>query len=216
MPLFEKNGNRNHDLIANLANMAQTYDEAININVNEENIYVSQATRLPSVPGFMGHLQLLRSTLPDVMQPLSISFDPAARTQLSMYVGGFEVPMSGPDPLRQTIDDLEFISAITQDLPSEESETYVVGHAGKMNANKRLATISTDKPVEMALKVMAAMAPGIAQNPEAVMHHDIHAYGEIEVRTSHDWAKVDIDDLVAIARDEISLSIADDTPDISM
>jgi hypothetical protein len=206
------NGNRTHDNILAFARLSEGQKSKVAVSISDGELFFSASEDFTKFPGTVLVLTNLQQLIHGVARPLSMFTDPENNKPMQMSIGSIPVDLGDPLGISRTLMDIALIEDITQNVKSTDKDTYTVGRAGKMNFEKGAITIRAGSDMELALKVMAALHPGISDDLSKSVQIDIHEAGRIDVRTLSDWEKVDIDDLIARAKDEIEINLETEGP----
>jgi len=155
--------------------------------------------------GLAIELQRLAEVAPKGMTPITVNLGQDG--VIDIRIAGTTLPERSFQALLTALGDQAAIEGMRASFPEGEHSSYIFGHPGRMNADKRICTIWAHSPAEAIVKFMAMRSPGFARDPMSAVARDIHEDGRIEMRDLSSWAIQDIDALVPLIREAVALHV---------
>lgn len=210
---------------ADLAHFAkQTADtvslasDGFHIHVEAEMMMCSQPNFLTGYPRALESLHALIEGAPSTAFPMSYAKEKDGTVSISF--GGLTPKARRIDAFMTTFESLSAVEDILPDAQKQgDTEAYVFGRNGNLNPDKRLLTAWARSPMEAVAKLYAHFSTDLKEDGKSVFQMNIHAEGDVEMRSLHDWSKHPIKEISARLMDELDIyleSQANKGDDMSM
>ncbi len=178
--------------------------EGFYIHIDAGMLVCSDPDYLQNCPGAVDGLHALITDIPGTGLP--IAYHKEKNGDVTASFGGLSPLTQSVAGFEAMLDGLAFVEEVmSAKNKNGEAEAYVFGRDGNLNPGKRLLTAWARSPIEAVAKLYSHLSNGFGGDERAAFKINIHADGEISMRSLHDWSKHPIKDISARLMDEFDL-----------
>jgi len=179
-------------------------DEGFYVHVDTEMMICSMPDFFDQHPLAIKSLNSLIKGIPATALPLSFAKEKGGAVSVSF--GGLIPSSKDTIAFEALFNGLTTIEEFLPDIKKQgDAEAYVFGRNGDLNPGNRMLTAWGRSPMEAVAKLYAHITNGFNGDEKSAFETNIHADGDITMRSLHDWSKHPIKEISARLKDELDI-----------